>query len=150
MRTQKQSNPTIDRPSPIKLKVIGRMTVVHSIFRPAAQRRAMREVSERNLSHYERDYLNWYHGDPCKSSLVKAREYSMEHGEGINDSKHCGCFHCGAIFQPLSITECFGDNKDWTAFCPTCDIDAVIGDASGYPIIPEFLAAMKARWYGED
>ncbi len=148
MNTQKQETRTNRGPS-LKLKTIGRMTVVHSTYRTPAQQRAMREVSDRNLSQWERDYLNWYHGDPCKNSLIKAREYSMNNREGLLASNKCGCFHCGEVFRPSRITEWFADNTDRTAFCPHCDIDAVIGDASGYPIIPEFLGAMKARWYGE-
>jgi hypothetical protein len=35
-----------------------------------------------------------------------------------------------------------------TALCPSCGIDSVIGDASGFPITEEFLAAMESRWFG--
>lgn len=34
-----------------------------------------------------------------------------------------------------------------TASCPYCGIDAVIGDASGYPLTPEFLDAMRGQWF---
>nr|QGW61148.1 hypothetical protein ICEMyc226_00116 [Mycolicibacterium sp.] len=34
-----------------------------------------------------------------------------------------------------------------TALCPYCGIDAVIGDAAGYPITREFLEAMRAQWF---
>jgi len=148
MNTQKQGTSKNALPV-LKLKIIGRMTVVHSVYRPLGQQRVMREFTNRNLSYWERDYLNWYHGDPLKISLNKAREYSMNNREGLMASKKCGCFHCGSIFRPWHITEWFDDNKDRTAVCPHCDIEAVIGDASGYPIITGFLAAMSARWYGE-
>lgn len=157
MNTQKQASPSIERTSPIKpapgkaigVKIIGRMTVVHSTYRPVARQRTMREVLNRSLSPFERDYLNWYHGDPLKISFKKAHESRMDNREGINASKHCGCFHCEAIFRPYEISEWFKDNKDSTAICPHCDIDAVIGDASGYPITPHFLRAMHEHWYRE-
>ena len=34
-----------------------------------------------------------------------------------------------------------------TALCPMCHIDAVIGDASGFPIEVSFLTAMHRRWF---
>jgi hypothetical protein len=35
-----------------------------------------------------------------------------------------------------------------TALCPHCGIDAVIGDASGFPITKEFLSEMCQAWFG--
>ena len=63
-------------------------------------------------------------------------------------AERCGCFQCGSRFAPAAITEWVRDAKDDTAFCPHCDIDAVLGDASGYPITPEFLQAMHESWFG--
>ena len=63
-------------------------------------------------------------------------------------SRCCGCFHCGAQFPPRSITAWVKDAKEATAFCPQCDIDAVIGDASGYPLDADFLEAMGALAFG--
>lgn len=31
-------------------------------------------------------------------------------------------------------------------FCPKCEVDAVLGTASGFPISATFLKAMKDRW----
>jgi hypothetical protein len=47
----------------------------------------------------------------------------------------------------------FKNIKEWTddsqtALCPTCGIDSVIGDESGFPITDHFLEAMEARWFG--
>jgi hypothetical protein len=38
------------------------------------------------------------------------------------------------------------DPNDDTALCPYCDIDSVIGDASGYEITEEFLRKMNDHW----
>ena len=38
----------------------------------------------------------------------------------------------------------------WTALCPECGIDSVIGDRSGFPITqPTFLADMHRHWFDE-
>ncbi len=126
-----------------------RLAVVHSVHRTPAQQRVLREIDNPKLTAYEREYLEWYHGDPFKRSLHKAHEHCTENGKELITSERCGCFGCERIFRPSAITEWFRDSKDRTAFCPHCDTDAVLGDASGYPIIPEFLRAMKERWYGE-
>lgn len=39
-------------------------------------------------------------------------------------------------------------DEEPTAECPYCHIDAVIGDASGFPITEEFLRKMMHRWFG--
>ena len=133
------------------------LRVVHSIRREQAaitfaqQRRNIpRELNNYGLSAYERDYLNWYHGDPLKVSFVQAHKQSINHRAELLASERCGCFHCGEEFAPRAITDWVQDSKDATAFCPHCDIDAVIGDASGYPITVEFLSAMRVRWFGMD
>lgn len=64
----------------------------------------------------------------------------------MESSRSCGCFHCLSVFDPGTIVE-WCDEGDETAICPECDIDAVIGDMSGFPITDEFLAAMHARWF---
>jgi hypothetical protein len=124
--------------------------LVRSASETEAHARALRELHAPNLSAYERDYLNWYHGDPLKRSLSKAHDHSMNHRAELMASQHCGCFQCGSRFSPVAITEWVRDAMDDTALCPHCDIDAVLGDASGYPITEEFLRSMKLSWFGED
>jgi len=40
--------------------------------------------------------------------------------------------------------------QELDGYPPHCDIEAVIDNASGYPIMPGLLAQMKARWSGKD
>ena len=35
----------------------------------------------------------------------------------------------------------------YTAWCPYCGIDSIIGEAEGYEITPELLAEMKKQWF---
>jgi len=93
---------------------------------------------------------------------IKAHKHSSAHRvnqeEEIKNSKFCGCFFCLEIFEPSDKTiRWFKDykiNKDdsledigLSAVCKNCDIDSVIGDASGYPITKEFLLKMKRYWF---
>lgn len=74
-------------------------------------------------------------------------------------SNECGCFHCEAIFSPTAINEWTEETQGnyseapdpFTALCPECGIDSVLGDASAYPATnPEFLHAMRLHWFGKE
>jgi hypothetical protein len=78
--------------------------------------------------------------------LRAAHKCSIHHRPQIEASKLCGCFSCLSIFPPGKIEE-WTDAVD-TALCPLCGIDAVIGDASGFPITKEFLSEMCQAWFG--
>jgi len=43
------------------------------------------------------------------------------------------------------ISEWIDDGQ--TALCPKCEIDSVIGTASGFPITHEFLMRMHEHWF---
>jgi hypothetical protein len=91
------------------------------------------------------------------ADLELAHKRSIRHRPEIEASDTCGCFYCLATFRPDEIV----DWTDWpdgtpegeedrygqTALCPRCGIDSVIGSASGYPLTPKFLAAMKFRYF---
>ncbi len=91
-------------------------------------------------------------GNDC----VRAHQHSAGHRDEIMASEVCGCFHCVAIFRPADIGDWIEENpygkpnarlSGYTALCPECGIDAVIGSASGYPITPEFLQEMRRYWF---
>lgn len=76
---------------------------------------------------------------------VIAHRFSIYNKEIITKSSKCGCFFCIKIFDPNEIEEWIDPNED-TALCPYCDIDSVLGDASGYEITEEFLRKMNDHW----
>ncbi|WP_283119197.1 hypothetical protein [Neisseria elongata] len=39
------------------------------------------------------------------------------------------------------------DDGQYTAWCPYCGIDSIIGENCGYEITPKLLAAMKDYWF---
>lgn len=76
-----------------------------------------------------------------------AHKASFKNKESILRSEKCGCFSCLKTFAPSEVA--FREEMDGqkTAWCPYCDTDAVLGDAAGYPITPEFLKEMKEEWF---
>jgi len=50
-------------------------------------------------------------------------------------------------FSPKEITEWINDGEDFTATCPYCGIDSIIGQSSGYPITRDFLKRMNGHWF---
>lgn len=82
-------------------------------------------------------------------TLQSAHTHSIHHEIEIKASERCGCFYCLEIIKPVDIIEWTDDElvNNRTALCPHCGIDAIIGDASAFPVTdPEFLSAMH-RYY---
>jgi hypothetical protein len=50
----------------------------------------------------------------------------------VQGSKLAGCYHCGKTFESKEIKD-FTDNGQ-TCLCPSCGIDSIVGDMSGFPI----------------
>lgn len=77
---------------------------------------------------------------------ISAHAHSIYNRSQIMASRICGCFYCLKIFESNEIVD-WTDADDDTALCPSCEIDSVIGDASGYPITREFLLKMQEYWF---
>ena len=56
-------------------------------------------------------------------------------------SDHCSCFACGKTFAPQEITE--WTDKEMTALCPYCKMDAVLPSYNGIPTDAETLKEMN-------
>jgi hypothetical protein len=87
-----------------------------------------------------------------KDVLIAAHGPSIRHRAQVLASDICGCFFCCATFAPSEITAWTDDEQGvgQTALCPRCAIDSLLGSAAGYPLTSEFLAQMKAHWFGVD
>ena len=85
---------------------------------------------------------------PRYQYLKRAHKASFKNEESILRSKVCGCFYCRTTFPPSEVALIPEMDGKRTAWCPNCNIDAVLGDASGYPITPEFLKEMYDEWFG--
>ncbi len=85
-----------------------------------------------------------------QAALEAAHKKSIFHRAEIEKSVICGCFHCEAVFPPAEIehwTDKSKPKEQWTALCPECGIDSVLGDATGFAPYPAFLVMMKQRWF---
>jgi hypothetical protein len=74
-----------------------------------------------------------------------AHVHSSAHRAELAASTACGCFFCFRIFPFADIVRWTDTNQ--TALCPRCGIDAVLGDASGFPIDDTFLRSMHRHWF---
>lgn len=88
-----------------------------------------------------------------RPDLKAWHRHAMHNEEELAQSTQCGCFACGATFAPREITAWIDAGKPWrpaprTALCPRCQMDAVIGSASGFPLTAEMLEEMRRHWLG--
>lgn len=78
---------------------------------------------------------------------IEAHKYSFANKKMLEKDNKCGCFYCGEIFSPNEIEEWCEDDPGWTAVCPYCGIDSVIGESAGYPLTKESLEKMHKEWF---
>ncbi len=80
---------------------------------------------------------------------IAAHAHCSKHRDELMRSESCGCFYCLHVFPPSEIREWVDviDDQGTTALCPYCEIDSVIGSASGYPIENHFLKKMNKHWF---
>ena len=62
----------------------------------------------------------------------------------LEASEVCGCIACERIYFPSEVVRW---REDGTALCPHCGVDAVVGSASGIPIMPGVLRRAHERWF---
>jgi hypothetical protein len=77
---------------------------------------------------------------------ITAHRHSLLNKAELEQSALCGCFYCLSVYAPIEIVNWVDDGQ--TALCARCDIDAVIGSASGYPVEKDFLSKMNEHWFG--
>ncbi len=87
-----------------------------------------------------------------KEQLKAAHKHCFRNKDEVIASEICGCFNCLKIYHPSEIViwyeekSTFDGMPGYTAFCPYCEDDTVIGAKSGYPINHDFLLEMQKRW----
>ena len=97
-------------------------------------------------------------------SLSHAVAHSFQNRAEVERSDLCACFYCFARFPPADIRYWTDSNDpDWgdlgpeepdfvrypgqTATCPFCEVDSVIGSASGYALTSDFLRSLHDYWH---
>ncbi len=81
-------------------------------------------------------------------NYIWAHQFCTNNRKQLEHDSTCGCFYCGKIFHPVEIIDWIPE-KNGTAICPYCGIDAVIGGNSGFSITDAFLAEMNRYWFGK-
>lgn len=76
-----------------------------------------------------------------------ALKHATNHRTELTDSNRCGCFFCFRTFSATDIKTWI--DKEQTALCPLCGIDAVIGTASGFGIDDRFLRRLNIFRFGD-
>jgi hypothetical protein len=85
-----------------------------------------------------------------RTRLDREREASRLHRHTranrmeLEASEVCGCIACERIYFPSEVVRWL---EDGTALCPHCGVDAVVGSASGMPIMPGVLRRAHERWF---
>lgn len=80
----------------------------------------------------------------------RASDHTYLNYNEVRRSQYAGCYSCKRTFHTSIIAfseHCIASNPDGTqeptVFCPYCETDYVIGDASGFPVInKDFLEYM--------
>src|SRR3954454_18243633 len=88
--------------------------------------------------------------DPWPDDRLKAAgECLVLHRELVLPSQEAGCCYCLATFPVSAIRQWTDGSRraGQTALCPRCGVDGVLPDGAGFPLIPLFLQAMRARWF---
>jgi len=85
----------------------------------------------------------------CKDDrLNRIHKSSFGNMENLYKDKHCGCFHCGAMFNSKDIYEWVHEIGDLrTALCPYCGVDSVISESCGEKITKKLLAEMHEHYF---
>jgi hypothetical protein len=77
---------------------------------------------------------------------IAALKHAANHRAELDDSAQCGCFFCFRMFAASDIK--IWIDKEQTALCPRCGIDAVIGSASGFKIDERSLRRLNVFRFG--
>ena len=67
------------------------------------------------------------------------------HRRLLERSARCGCFYCERLFSPSEI-EAWTD-REQTALCPHCGIDAVLPEVPLYVLDAELLREMHEAFF---
>lgn len=86
------------------------------------------------------------------NDLKEAHRHSARHRKEILAGERCGCFYCLETFAAKDIKEWLDGDQTGigqTALCPTCGVDSILGERSGFPITKEFLSEMRRFWFDD-
>ena len=80
-----------------------------------------------------------------KEAIKAAYAHTIRNRAEILRSQNCCCIGCRGIFQASEVRDWIDGGK--TAMCPYCNVDAVIGDASGHQLSTDFISLMHREYF---
>ena len=81
-------------------------------------------------------------------NMNNARTHCTGNRRELESSVQARCIYCTQTFAPDKIVEWITDSSSESAVCPHCDVDAVIGSASGIPLQDDQLFAdLRKHWF---
>lgn len=83
---------------------------------------------------------------PDAALCIAAHKHASQHRAELDGSAKCACFFCFRTFATADITAWIDKNQ--TALCPRCGIDAVLGTGSGHTLDDRFLRKMHQHHFG--
>ena len=103
-------------------------------------------MSKEQLQELIVSIANEYEGGGMSlDELVAAHRHSYRNRVEMEQSIRCGCFCCGSIFDATEVEDYIDDGE--TALCPYCDVDSVVGDASGIELNPIVLNELNKMYF---
>ncbi len=96
-------------------------------------------------TEHERKYSDEY--------MDEAHEHIAHNKSEILNSTACACFYCGFTFNPQKDLDCLfwtdtndKEGRDPTGCCPKCQLDFLMGSASGFPVTDKTFL-LDCSWY---
>lgn len=103
-------------------------------------------MSKEQLQELIVSIANEYEGGGMSlDELVAAHRHSYRNRVEIEQSTRCGCFSCSRVFDATEVEDYIDDGE--TALCPYCDVDSVVGDASGIELNPIVLNELNKMYF---
>ncbi len=72
-------------------------------------------------------------------------KFAIHNRKLLDKVSECACYHCCKVYQPSDIKE--WTDKDDTALCPLCGVDAVLPIYEESEKEIEFLTKLNKYWF---
>lgn len=93
-------------------------------------------------------YIRCVLREAMQGGVTAARSMSLVNREMVERSQKCACYSCEAVFDAKEVNDYWDHHT--TAVCPRCGIDAVVPDACGFPMTPDFIHKMHVDGFGRE
>ena len=99
--------------------------------------------------HRGKDRNNEREGDSYsyedEERLKRLHVYSTHNRRWVETADRCHCFYCKSCVEASTVTEYADDGQ--TAFCPKCDVQALLPDSIPESVDEETVALMNEYWF---